>query len=605
MRKLLGILLAISLLLTVFSFAEENQEVKSITVASPSRLTGRFFTDIWGNNTSDIDVRMLLHGLNTVSFDKNQKYAVNSSVVSKLDGRLNADATEMVYTIDLRTNLKFSSGEKITAKDFVFTMLLLASDELQAFAPNDYYNWVSGYEAYRSGEKNVFTGIEILDGNTFTISVPTEYLPYFYEMMYVDITPYPISEIAPGCEIMNGEYGGTYISGDFTSELLYETILNPESGYLTHPEVVSGAYTLASYEEETGKAVFLLNPYYPGNALGIKPEIEEITFIHATYDEALEGLKSGEIDILNKATDGEFINEALEIANGVHSVSYDRQGFGYLAFAAEEENEVTGSLNVRQAIAYCFNRKNLVDDFLRGRGSVVFSHYGLGSWVLNEYDGDIADVVQRYKVNGTRAKQLLIDDGWTLNENGEKFEDGKDKVRYKKLEDGTLIPLELKFAETENNKPAQWITENLGHIFESVGFSFNAEVVPYEDVLKCYYREEGRPYNLMFLATNFDFVYDPYINFNKDYADIGYLNPSGIKDEELSEIAYKMHTTKYDEVEEFVSLWEEFAIRYSEVLPSLPIYSNPYYDFVSDRITGYQPNANVTWAQAIISAEIK
>ena len=39
-----------------------------ITVGSPTRVSGMFFTDMWGNNTSDIDVRTLLHVYNTVEW---------------------------------------------------------------------------------------------------------------------------------------------------------------------------------------------------------------------------------------------------------------------------------------------------------------------------------------------------------------------------------------------------------------------------------------------------------------------------------------------------------------------------------------------------------
>ena len=39
-----------------------------LTVAGVTPMTGNFFCSLWGNITSDIDVRMLLHGYNLVEF---------------------------------------------------------------------------------------------------------------------------------------------------------------------------------------------------------------------------------------------------------------------------------------------------------------------------------------------------------------------------------------------------------------------------------------------------------------------------------------------------------------------------------------------------------
>ena len=43
-----------------------------LTVAGVTPMTGNFFCSLWGNITSDIDVRMLLHGYNLVEFQTDQ-----------------------------------------------------------------------------------------------------------------------------------------------------------------------------------------------------------------------------------------------------------------------------------------------------------------------------------------------------------------------------------------------------------------------------------------------------------------------------------------------------------------------------------------------------
>ena len=52
----------------------------------------------------------------------------------------------------------------------------------------------------------------------------------------------------------------------------------------------------------------------------------------------------------------------------------------------------------------------------------------------------------------------------------------------------------------------------------------------------------------------------------------------------------------------YVAKWVSFQERYNEVLPTIPIYSNIYYDFVSDQVKNYYITGQVTWSQAILLA---
>ena len=87
------------------------------------------------------------------------------------------------------------------------------------------------------------------------ITIKAEYLPYFYELGLLSYVPYPISVIAPGCEVADDGSGAYIRNSDanvtepvFTAELLEKTILDPETGYMSHPSVVSGPYKLVSFD---------------------------------------------------------------------------------------------------------------------------------------------------------------------------------------------------------------------------------------------------------------------------------------------------------------------------------------------------------------------
>jgi len=607
MKKLISLLLVLALLLPGAAMAQYGthfQPDSHVTVGSVSRLTGAFFTELWGNNTSDIDVRELLLGVSTVAWDANQQYVINDKAAKLTDIQW-TDAGKQ-FTFLVNRDLRWSDGRRITAQDFAFSILLQASPALAELgAEPTAYSWLAGYEGYHSGDAEAFTGVRLHSDLTFSLTVKAEYLPYFYEMVYLKVTPYPMHVIAPKNEIR--DYGrGALIFGDMTAEDLQKTILDPETGYLSHPSVVSGAYKLLSYDAETGTAEFQANPYYPGDFSGRKPAIDRITFREIRYENALELLASGEIDVINKATDGSFIASGVEkaAAGELQALSYDRNGYGFLAFAAEEEQPVTGSLAVRQAMAMLLDRDAMVADFLQGYGRPVYSYYGLGLWVAQPYLETMQEHVTVYPEDAQAAVKLLESDGWTLNDKGEAFTAGTDAVRYKKLADGSLQPLDIRYACTKNNAAAAWIAQHLAPALETVGFRFETVDVTYDELLSCYYRHSERAYNLMFLATNFSFVFDPYYTVHTADAFQGVYNTSGVKDEALMALAAQMRETEAGDVEAYTEAWLAFEKRFSDVLPTLPLYTNTYYDFCSNRVKGYAPDAHITWSQAILYAEV-
>ena len=88
MKKILAWILASVMLMAFLPavFAEETTEVSEtveqaetkapiqydydeLTVAVTTPLTGYFFTNMWGNNSSDLDIRSLIHGYNLIEWD--------------------------------------------------------------------------------------------------------------------------------------------------------------------------------------------------------------------------------------------------------------------------------------------------------------------------------------------------------------------------------------------------------------------------------------------------------------------------------------------------------------------------------------------------------
>lgn len=55
-----------------------------ITVGNTTKVSGFFFTGMWSNNTSDIDVRTLLHGYSTIVWNSQVEFIADPMVVEEL-----------------------------------------------------------------------------------------------------------------------------------------------------------------------------------------------------------------------------------------------------------------------------------------------------------------------------------------------------------------------------------------------------------------------------------------------------------------------------------------------------------------------------------------
>lgn len=75
-----------------------------------------------------------------------------------------------------------------------------------------------------------------------------------------------------------------------------------------------------------------------------------------------------------------------------------------------------------------------------------------------------------------------------------------------------------------------------------------------------------------------------------------------IADEELFALAGDRGATEVGDNEAYLEKWLALQQRFNEVLPTIPLYSNVYFDFYTSELYGYQPSAYYSWASAILYA---
>ena len=625
MKRLVAFVLAL-LLLCAAATAEENADElvsvpEQLTVGNTTPMRGEFFTSFWGNSTSDLDVRDLLHGYNLIKWDgDNGLFREDPSVVSGIVVTEN-EAGDRSYTLLLQNDLKYSDGTTINAWDYAFSYLFSISPEIAEIGGTPRrMEQFKGYDEYISGSAKVLSGIRVIADDTLFITIRHEYLPFFYEMGLLYCNPYPISVIAPGVTVRDDGEGIYLANADetvqepvYTAELLRKTVLDPENGYLSHPAVVSGPYTLTSWDGEV--AEFAINPYYKGNTDGELPSIPTLYYMQASNETLIEDLVSGKFDLLNKVTRKDNIIDGIARVNTEKNftfTNYPRCGLSYISFACEKDT--VSSEAVRQAIAWCLNRERLVLDYTGNYGLLVDGYFGIGQWMYGVVIGTVAPPVEppedekdskaneeyretlaayeeltldnltRYAVNTETAASLLDQDGWTMNDDGLREKDG--------------VVLDLKMIYPAGNNIPEYMNENFLENLEQVGIRLTMEEMPMNDLLSHWYQQDERDEDLIYLASNFDLIFDPSAYFGED----GTWAYTSLADETLYNEAMAMRNTKPGDVLTYLQHWVAFQERFNRILPMIPIYSNIYFDFYTKYLQNYNINQSVTWGEAIVPA---
>lgn len=238
--------------------------------------------------------------------------------------------------------------------------------------------------------------------------------------------------------------GGIPTPAHLDPELLRET-LTGENGYLHCPKVTCGPYQLAAYDAASGQVWLEINPAYRGNREGRKPSIQRVRVIQMTDGEAVTAYERGEVQLINRLTDGAAIDRARSWdGRRAALTAYDRSGYAFLAFACEQAP--TDDVRVRRAVAMCVDRESLCASALGGYARPVYGHYGYGQW-MPQACGEALAAFEDIRYDPRQAQRELDLSGYRLNSRGAPYAGPADGIRYKRQGDG-LVPLELRWAKT-------------------------------------------------------------------------------------------------------------------------------------------------------------
>ncbi|MDO4565028.1 MAG: ABC transporter substrate-binding protein [Clostridia bacterium] len=426
-----------------------TKEDNGIIIGNTTALSGKFRYANFGSSNpgaSDLDVQNLIHGLETIATTKEGGYEWNETVVAEHDEVINDDGSK-TFTIKIHEDLVFSDGSPVTAKNYVVHTLVFSSPVAAQAAGRDHrsgmtvvgYDTYSGYTGVEAeGTTAYFSGLRLLDDYTFSVTISSDYIPYFYDITYAGFsaTYLPlwlgeggdIADDGEGCYIVSDTFYAAGDDGVYTTgaDHIYASAWDTTDAY-----PYSGPYVVESYDETNQEATLVKNPNYKGNYEGTVPSIERVVYKRVISSTQLVDFQSGGLDVIAGITGGDETNEALALAdasNGAYVYThYSRAGYGKLGMRCDYGP--VQFTEVRQAIAYCLDRARFATEFTGGYGGVVDGPYYTGSWM---YQAAVEQgmILNSYATSLDSAIAVLEEGGWIYDAQGNPYESG---VRYKKI----------------------------------------------------------------------------------------------------------------------------------------------------------------------------
>ena len=268
----------------------------------------------------------------------------------------------LTWTVNIRDDVNFTDGEKLTARDVAFTYNTLRDTS----SVNDF---------------TMLESAEALDDTTVVFHMKCPYSIWPYTMAIVGIVP-------------EHAYGADYGS---------------------HP-IGSGRYIMKQWDKGQ-QVIFEANPDY----YGTEPKMKKVTILFMEEDAAYAAVMSGQVDLAYTAAS--YSDQTLPGYELLSFETVDNRGFNLPAVKSGTVtdgktvvgNDFTSDVQVRRAVNIGIDRNEMIDHVLNGYGSPAYSVCDKMPWynesAKTEYDPE-------------KAAELLEEAGWKAGADGIREKDG-------------------------------------------------------------------------------------------------------------------------------------------------------------------------------------
>ncbi len=329
---------------------------------------------------------------------------------------LSEDKKRIIFT--LRSELKWSDGEPLTADDVVFTYQDIY---LNQKIPTIYRDFL------RIGSSGAFPTVKKIDRHRVEFILPEPFAPFLRYIEKLKILP---------AHVLRETILSTDADGKPLFLSTWKTNTNPQK------IIGNGAFKLENYIPSQ-RIVLQKNPFYwrsdlAGNSL---PYLDKIIIqIIPSTDNQLLRFRSGELDSIGVDAEAfqllkrEEKRGKYQIYNGGPQLGYQFVGFNLnqaqnyegKPFLDPIKSRWFNNLAFRQAVAYAINRQQINNNIYRGLGEIQHSALAVQSpYYLSPEAG-----LKVYNYNPERAKQLLLNNGFKYNDANELLDKDGNRVEF-------------------------------------------------------------------------------------------------------------------------------------------------------------------------------
>ena len=597
-KKFLAALLALAMLMScAAAFAEEASTKENTLIVGSPTLNGDFIND-FGNSAYDNWVKLLMmEYTNTMDVAVNGEIVENPMVVTGKEVTED-EAGNKTYTWKLCDDLKWSDGSQITAQDYVAYVLWKASPEWAAAgAATDVGYYFLGYSDYVAGNTSVFAGVKLIDDLTFSVTISADQLPYYWEDSLAGVGCIPFKVWAPELSIVSTDEGAAFAEDRETVQAAMNRVAQTER---IAPTIAAGPYTFVSFEN--GNVTLKKNPYFKGDLDGNKPQIEYVVIQEVPGDTDVDMVISRDIDLVPANVEGRKI-EAAKASDTTSLHSYLRYGYGMISIICNWGP--TADPNVRWALAYLIDRNEVLNYCLGGYGGIVHGLYGYAEWAYQEVGDELEELLTPFSLNVQKANELLDQTEW-------KYEaDGKTPFDASKANaDGTYMryndkgeKLTIRHMGTAGLDTTDSIEISYAANAPLAGVDFTVTKSDFNALLNNYYYsyelpEDEKLYSTFNMGNTFGNPNDPYTSWHSDFYGT-WQNACQVNDPELDELIMKLRGTTPGDEDAFLENWLAFQVRWQQLLPQIPLYSNEYFEIFDYAVKGMNTSPFHEWPYEI------
>ncbi|MGB9846126.1 MAG: ABC transporter substrate-binding protein [Desulfotomaculales bacterium] len=310
-------------------------------------------------NTTNLD-NLIFSGLT--------KFDENNEAVPDLAKSWAISPDGLIYTFDLRNDVKWHDGQPFTAEDVKFTLDKVLDPKTNTPLQEE-------FEQIKS--------VEVIDPYKIKITLKKPFPPLL-EKLSMGVIPKHLLE------------GKDINTADFNS--------NP---------VGTGPFKFKEWKKGSSFTVAANDIYYGG-----RPKLDKVIFKFLNDPNVrLVQLETGEIDLAYLEPD------QLKRAEQNSNIKiYQVPTADYRVMMYNFRDPLWQDVRVRKALNYAVDRQAIVDGILHGKGKVAYGPLQM-SWANNSD-------VEKYEYNPEKARALLSEAGWKPSSDGILSKEGK-KFQFK------------------------------------------------------------------------------------------------------------------------------------------------------------------------------